>query len=132
MGKLPKKRQSPGGHAKSNSIAFALVGVLSSALAEKLRTTGDLLAQRESDLSKLQALHVAIVRSLPAGLMTVNRNGRIGFANESAQTILGLRWAELAEAEPGRTCASGRPVSTAAGAQPPRSSRNRPPQPLWR
>ncbi|MBI2373482.1 MAG: PAS domain-containing protein [Deltaproteobacteria bacterium] len=72
----------------SNSIALSLVGVLASTLAENLRSAGARLAQRESDFERLERLHAAILKSLPAGLMTVDDTGAIRYANESARAIL--------------------------------------------
>lgn len=69
-------------------ISLSLVGGLASALAETARQTGLRLAEREDDLLRLEELHAAILRSLPAGLMTLDRAGIIRYANESAMSIL--------------------------------------------
>ncbi|MBK8012458.1 MAG: PAS domain-containing protein [Deltaproteobacteria bacterium] len=69
---------------------MGLVALLSSALAEKARITGRRLAESQSDLEQLEQLHAAILRSLPAGLITIDIEGTIQFANEAAQQILAI------------------------------------------
>ncbi len=69
---------------------LSLVAYLASTLAETARKTGRELASTEDALSKLQELQSAILRSLPAGLMMVDGQGRVEYANESAHVILGL------------------------------------------
>jgi two-component system sensor histidine kinase PilS (NtrC family) len=71
-----------------NGAGMVLVAFLASTLAEKLRATGQKLAEKESDLAELYELHAAILRSLPAGVLTVDNQGVIRFANESARAIL--------------------------------------------
>lgn len=73
-----------------HSLGMVLVALLASTLAEKLRATGQKLAEKEQDLEELGKLHAAILRSLPAGVLTVDSVGLIRFANESALQILGL------------------------------------------
>ena len=72
----------------THTLGMAMVGLLSSTLSDKLRVTGDQLAQTESEFEELQALHAAILRSLPAGLMTIDSSGGVRYANEAALTIL--------------------------------------------
>ena len=71
-------------------ISLSLVAALATTLSETARTTGLMLAEREGDFSRLQALHAAILRSLPAGLMTLDTDGRVRFVNEAACAILHL------------------------------------------
>ncbi len=70
------------------SVGMGLVAWLASALAEKARITGRRLAQKQSDLERLEDLHAAILRSLPAGLMTVDVDGKVRYANDAALGIL--------------------------------------------
>lgn len=70
-------------------IGLSLVAYLASTLAETVRKTGRELASTEHALSKLEELQAAILRSLPAGLLMVDGQGRVEYANESAHTILG-------------------------------------------
>lgn len=69
-------------------ISLSLVGGLASALSETARETGRRLAEREGDLERLEALHASILRSLPAGLITLDADGRVRYANEAALGIL--------------------------------------------
>ncbi|MEM1024910.1 MAG: ATP-binding protein [Myxococcota bacterium] len=71
-----------------HSAGMIVVALLASTLAEKLRATGQKLAEKELDLEHLAELHAAILRSLPAGVLTVDDAGFIQFANESAVVIL--------------------------------------------
>jgi len=71
-----------------HSAGMVVVALLASTLAEKLRATGQKLAEKELDLEHLAELHAAILRSLPAGVLTVDGSGLIQFANESALLIL--------------------------------------------
>jgi two-component system sensor histidine kinase PilS (NtrC family) len=71
-----------------HSAGIAMIGVLSSTLAEKLKTTGRELAEKRIDYERLEELHAAILRSLPAGLMTIDGEGGIRYANEAALGIL--------------------------------------------
>lgn len=88
-----------------NGAGLVLVAFLSSTLAEKLQTTGRELAKREADLAELHELHAAILQSLPAGVLTLDDQGIIRFANEAASAILrrsavGLFGVPLREAVP--------------------------------
>lgn len=70
------------------SLGIGLVAFLSSALAEKAKITGRRLAEKQSDYARLEELHAVILRSLPAGLMTIDEMGFVRFANEAALLIL--------------------------------------------
>jgi len=69
---------------------LSLVAALAGTLAENVRAAGKRLAERESDLLRLEELHAAILRSLPAGLMTLDPAGGVRYANEAAFSILEL------------------------------------------
>jgi two-component system sensor histidine kinase PilS (NtrC family) len=77
------------------TMGFTLVGVLGAMLAETAATTGQRLAEKESDLEALEELYAAILRSLPAGLMTIDPSGTVRYANESATSILRLEAEKL-------------------------------------
>ncbi|MCA9550405.1 MAG: PAS domain-containing protein [Myxococcales bacterium] len=70
------------------ALGIASVAVLASNLAERARVTRRQLAEKESDLEQLQELHAAILRSLPAGLLTVDGDGVVRYVNEAAKSIL--------------------------------------------
>lgn len=71
-----------------HSLGLALVALLGSTLAERARVTRHQLAEKQSDLAQLEELHAAILRSLPAGLMTIDGEGIVRYANEAAKGIL--------------------------------------------
>ncbi|MEE2901102.1 MAG: ATP-binding protein [Myxococcota bacterium] len=77
------------------SIGFGLVGALASTLAETASKRGQLLAEKESEFEQLEELQTSILRSLPAGLMTLDNDGTIRYANEAARSILLLRSRQL-------------------------------------
>lgn len=72
------------------SVGIALVGVLSSALAEQARISGRQLAETQIDYEQLEELHAAILRALPAGLVTIDGESVVRYANEAALAILRL------------------------------------------
>lgn len=76
------------------SIGLGLLGVLGSTLAETARARGRLLAKKVSEFEQLEELQAAILRSLPAGLMTVDGEGTVHYVNEAALTILRYRMRE--------------------------------------
>lgn len=69
-------------------IGLALVALLGSTLADRARTSRQQLAEKQSDLEQLEELHASILRSLPAGLMTIDGDGVVRYANEAARSIL--------------------------------------------
>lgn len=71
-----------------HSVGMAVVAVLSSQLAARVRDADRALAEKQVDYEQLQELHAAILRSLPAGLLTVDAGGVIRYANDSAVNIL--------------------------------------------
>jgi two-component system sensor histidine kinase PilS (NtrC family) len=70
--------------------AFAATAALASYLSEQLRQTGERLAERESDLAAITALHESIVQSVTSGLVTLDPGGRVTFLNRAAEQMLGL------------------------------------------
>ncbi|MFP8879661.1 MAG: ATP-binding protein [Myxococcota bacterium] len=69
--------------------AVVLVAGLSSLLAGELRRTGEALAQRTQDLTRLQTLHQRTVESLMSGLLTTDLEGSITSFNPEAERITG-------------------------------------------
>jgi two-component system sensor histidine kinase PilS (NtrC family) len=78
-----------------NAIAFFLVALLGSHLAERLKETGRELEERRIDLRNLRSLHRDIVANIPSGIMTLDLFGRIVSFNPTAQKILGLAAEEI-------------------------------------
>ncbi len=78
--------------------AFFLVALLSSHLAELLRSSGELIQEKQSHIEALltqhddlRTLHRDIVMSLSSGLVTTDDLGRVQFLNPVAWDILGLQ-----------------------------------------
>jgi two-component system sensor histidine kinase PilS (NtrC family) len=80
----------PAGTLWAHVAALVATAALSAYLAEQLRSTGERLAARESDLANVTALHEAIVQSVASGLMTVDGADRITFLNRAGEEITGL------------------------------------------
>ncbi|HZE89671.1 MAG TPA: ATP-binding protein, partial [Verrucomicrobiae bacterium] len=73
----------------AHALAFLAVAFLSSALAEKVYTTGRELREREEDLARLQALSKNIVDSITSGVLTTDLTGTITFVNRGGEEIFG-------------------------------------------
>jgi two-component system sensor histidine kinase PilS (NtrC family) len=71
-------------------LGFGLVGVLSSALSEGLRRTGEELGTTRENLEDLQVFNALIIDSVNSGLVTSDATGHITFLNRAAREITGL------------------------------------------
>ena len=71
-------------------VSFYLLAFLSGSLSRKHVETGRALAQTAHSLHRLQDMHGRIVQNLDAGLLTVNREGRITSFNRAAELL--TRW----------------------------------------
>jgi two-component system sensor histidine kinase PilS (NtrC family) len=80
----------------AHCAAFVATGALAGWLAEQLRSTGERLAESESDLAAVTALHESIVQSVTSGLLTLDPRGRITFLNRAGEQITGLVLARVA------------------------------------
>jgi two-component system sensor histidine kinase PilS (NtrC family) len=74
----------------AHGAAFVATAALASWLTEQLRRTGERLAESESDLAAVTALHESIVQSVTSGLLTVDLRGRVTFLNRAGEQITGL------------------------------------------
>ncbi len=111
--------------AAANGGAFLLVAALSIYLTEQIRRTGQRLTRSETRLASLSALHESIVRSIPSGVLTLAHDGRITFANRSAEMLLGRASQDLLGLPYGAACpASPPPSSLAKGVDFPFIDRN--------
>ncbi len=79
----------------AHGSAFVATAALAGYLAEQLRRTGERLAESESDLAAVTALHESIVQSVTSGLLTFDRRGRITFLNRAAEQMTGLSLAGI-------------------------------------
>ena len=75
----------------SHLLAFVLVALLASRLAEMVRSQGRELAERQGAVARLQALNENIVESINSGLVTTDLEGRVNFMNRGGCEILGTR-----------------------------------------
>jgi two-component system sensor histidine kinase PilS (NtrC family) len=80
----------------AHASAFVATAALAGYLAEQLRRTGERLAESESDLAAVTALHESIVQSVTSGLLTLDRRGRITFLNRAGEQLTGLAREEIA------------------------------------
>ena len=71
-------------------------------LAERIRTQGRELAERQGAVARLKALNENIIESINSGLVTTDLNGRINFVNRGGTEIL----RETAERVDGRSIES--------------------------
>jgi two-component system sensor histidine kinase PilS (NtrC family) len=78
-----------------NVFGFLAVAALSGYLAEGLRRTGAQLAEASTQLADLQAFNQHVIDSLTSGLATSDMDGRLTTFNRAAETITGLRAAEV-------------------------------------
>ncbi len=80
----------------AHGSAFVVTGALASYLASQLRRTGERLAESESDLAAVTALHESIVQSVTSGLLTLDPLGRITFLNRAGEELTGLSFPAVA------------------------------------
>ncbi|MBL8122924.1 MAG: PAS domain S-box protein [Pyrinomonadaceae bacterium] len=73
-----------------HSIAFLVVGLLASRLADR-RSSGDELIEATKTLQNLRALHERIIESIRSGLITTDLEGNIFTFNAAASEITGYK-----------------------------------------
>jgi two-component system sensor histidine kinase PilS (NtrC family) len=78
-----------------HTIAFLLVALLGSHLAERLKQAGRELEEQRTDLRDLQTLHRDIIANIPSGIVTIDLEGRIVSLNAGAEKILGVGAADV-------------------------------------
>ncbi|MCB0393293.1 MAG: PAS domain-containing protein [Bdellovibrionales bacterium] len=71
-----------------NNLAFFAVALLSGYLSEQIGFMGQRIEEQEKDIKVLQDLNKLIVDSMPSGLLTFDRTGKIIHCNIAAQKIL--------------------------------------------
>ncbi len=87
----PETLQAFGVH----SLALLVVGFLSGLLTEQLQCADHSLREKEQGLSRLQAFHENIVRSISSGVFTADKDGRITSFNPAAQESTGYSLAQV-------------------------------------
>ncbi|MDD5558824.1 ATP-binding protein [Candidatus Methylomirabilis sp.] len=73
-----------------NSVAFFLVALFGSQLAERLKEAGRKLEEQRIDLRNLRTLHEDIIENIPSGIVTLDLAGKIVSMNRGAQRIIGI------------------------------------------
>jgi two-component system, NtrC family, sensor histidine kinase PilS len=73
-----------------HSVAFLVVGLLASRLAER-QMSGEQLREATKSLQNLRALHERIIESIRSGLITTDLEGRIFTFNAAATEITGYK-----------------------------------------
>jgi two-component system sensor histidine kinase PilS (NtrC family) len=97
------------------ALALLVVGLLSGTLAEQLHLADQSLREKEQGLTRLQAFHENIVRSISSGVFTADANGAVTSFNPAAQEvtgysvgqILGRSWREIFNWHPNESSDEG-------------------------
>ncbi len=82
-----------------NMVAFYLVAILSSYLAEQVRRKEEELKKRIIDYRQLERLYKHIVQNVVSGLVTVDETGRVTSFNRMAEEITGRKFEEVYQEE---------------------------------
>jgi two-component system sensor histidine kinase PilS (NtrC family) len=93
------------------ALALLVVGLLSGTLADQLHQADQSLREKEQGLTRLQAFHENIVRSISSGVFTADASGSITSFNPAAQEVtgysvgqvLGRSWREIFNWHPGQS-----------------------------
>jgi len=93
------------------ALALLVVGLLSGTLAEQLHQADQSLREKEQGLTRLQAFHENIVRSISSGVFTADAMGAITSFNPAAQEVtgysvgqvLGRSWREIFNCHPNQS-----------------------------
>ena len=78
-----------------NLLGFIMVGYLSGTLAEKLKSAGERLEEKDRDLIGLQEFHECILESIDSGVFTTDVGGRLTSFNRRAEEIMGYAETEI-------------------------------------
>ena len=82
-----------------NIVAFYLVAILSSYLAEQIQSKEEELKKRIIDYRQLERLYKHIVQNVVSGLITIDQEGRITSFNRMAEEITGYKFEEVYQQE---------------------------------
>ena len=97
------------------ALALLVVGLLSGTLADQLHQADESLREKEQGLTRLQAFHENIVRSISSGVFTADAAGAVTSFNPAAQEVtgysvgqvLGRSWREIFNWHPDRSSDDG-------------------------
>jgi two-component system, NtrC family, sensor histidine kinase PilS len=73
-----------------NFVALSVTAWLGIYLSERAKRSYDALQEKELKLAQLQQLYQNVIQSMPSGLLTLEADGTIIFANNAARKILRL------------------------------------------
>jgi two-component system sensor histidine kinase PilS (NtrC family) len=88
-------RPAPAGRLFAHVVAFVATAALAAYLARLLSSAGERLAEKESEIEAITALHESVVQSLTSGLLTLDPGGRVTYLNAAAEAMTGLQLAEV-------------------------------------
>jgi two-component system sensor histidine kinase PilS (NtrC family) len=71
------------------SAIFITIGFVGGYLSEQLRNANRGLKEKNQEIEKLTQLYERIVEGMPTGLLTIDREKKVGFLNPGAEQILG-------------------------------------------
>jgi len=77
------------------ALALLVVGLLSGTLADQLYRADQSLREKEQGLTRLQAFHENIVRSISSGVFTADGTGAVTSFNPAAQEVTGYSMAQV-------------------------------------
>jgi two-component system, NtrC family, sensor histidine kinase PilS len=97
------------------ALALLVVGLLSGTLADQLYRADQSLREKEQGLTRLQAFHENIVRSISSGVFTADGSGAVTSFNPAAQEVtgysvahvLGRSWREIFNWHPNESSQEG-------------------------
>lgn len=79
----------------THAVGLFTVAYLMGRYAEKTASVERRLEEREVDLGRLEILNKSIVENIPAGIMTIDQEGRITSFNKAATSITGYELREV-------------------------------------
>jgi two-component system sensor histidine kinase PilS (NtrC family) len=85
----PSIPQRPFAEALMFSVSFFSIAMLTYMLGRQMRDSRALAERRGAELADLAAVNELIIRRMHAGVLLVDRDGRVQLANEAAQALLG-------------------------------------------
>ena len=104
------------------ALALLVVGLLSGTLAEQLHLADQSLREKEQGLTRLQAFHENIVRSISSGVFTADATGAVTSFNPAAREVtgyavgqvLGRSWREIFNWHPNESSDEGSALAVPA------------------
>lgn len=79
----------------TNTASFVLVAILGGYLTEQLQKASERLDVTRARMARLEELYLAVLESLPSGVLTVDGAERVVYVNEAGANILGRAPQEL-------------------------------------